>query len=59
MLRSGMYLFFQGARRAADTDFCSFGAYQKYSMGQLTWKIAGAWAGLVGLFATADYFASQ
>ncbi|CAL3967151.1 hypothetical protein PZA11_003549 [Diplocarpon coronariae] len=36
-----------------------FGAYRKYAAGELTWKIAGAWAGIVGLFATGDYFLSQ
>jgi cation transport ATPase len=36
-----------------------FGAYRKYAAGELTWKVAGAWAGVVGLFATGDYFLSQ
>lgn len=36
-----------------------FGAYRKYAAGELTWKVAGAWAGIVGLFATGDYFLSQ
>ncbi|KAF2456252.1 hypothetical protein BDY21DRAFT_59100 [Lineolata rhizophorae] len=39
--------------------FLSFGAYKKYSAGQLSWKVAGAWAGAVGLFAAGDYFLSQ
>lgn len=37
----------------------SYGAYRKYSAGELTWKLAGAWAGVVGLFAVADYYTSQ
>ncbi|KAI4792138.1 hypothetical protein E4T45_12798 [Aureobasidium sp. EXF-8846] len=36
-----------------------FGAYRKYNAGQLTWKVAGAWAGVVGAFALGDYYASQ
>ncbi|KAF2089743.1 hypothetical protein K490DRAFT_37860 [Saccharata proteae CBS 121410] len=35
------------------------GAYRKYTAGQLTWKVAGAWAGVVGLFAVGDYYVSQ
>ena len=37
----------------------SYGAYQKYSKGELSWKLVGAWAGVVGLFATADYYVSS
>lgn len=36
-----------------------FGAYRKYAAGELTWKVAGAWAGVVGLFVTADYYLSS
>ncbi|KAL1305313.1 hypothetical protein AAFC00_002215 [Neodothiora populina] len=36
-----------------------YGAYRKYSVGELTWKVAGAWAGVVGLFAVADFYTSQ
>lgn len=36
-----------------------FGAYKKYTAGQLTWKVVAAWTGVVGLFATGDYFLSQ
>lgn len=35
------------------------GAYRKYTAGELTWKIAGLWAGAVGLFAAGDYYLSQ
>lgn len=36
-----------------------FGAYRKYAAGELTWKVAGAWAGVVGLFVAADYYLSS
>jgi len=36
-----------------------FGAYRKYVAGELTWKVVGAWTGLVGLFAAGDYYLSQ
>ncbi|TIA29453.1 hypothetical protein D6C79_09932 [Aureobasidium pullulans] len=36
-----------------------FGAYRKYTAGELTWKVAGAWAGVVGVFALGDYYASK
>ncbi|CAD0083876.1 unnamed protein product [Aureobasidium vineae] len=36
-----------------------FGAYRKYTAGELTWKVAGAWAGIVGVFALGDYYASK
>ncbi|KAF2136687.1 uncharacterized protein K452DRAFT_302551 [Aplosporella prunicola CBS 121167] len=36
-----------------------FGAYRKYTAGQLSWKLAGAWAGALGLFGVADYYVSQ
>ncbi|KAG9545929.1 hypothetical protein KCU79_g16221, partial [Aureobasidium melanogenum] len=36
-----------------------FGAYRKYTAGELTWKVAGAWAGIVGIFALGDYYASK
>lgn len=36
-----------------------FGAYRKYAAGELTWKVVGAWAGIVGLFAAGDFYFSQ
>ena len=36
-----------------------FGAYRKYAAGELTWKVVGAWTGLVGLFAAGDYYLSS
>ncbi|CAG8962305.1 hypothetical protein HYFRA_00005360 [Hymenoscyphus fraxineus] len=36
-----------------------FGAYRKYAAGELTWKVVGAWAGVVGLFAAGDFYLSQ
>lgn len=36
-----------------------YGAYRKHIAGELTWKVAGLWAGAVGLFGVADYFVSQ
>jgi regulator of protease activity HflC (stomatin/prohibitin superfamily) len=35
-----------------------FGAYKKYAAGEMSWKIAGAWSGVVGLFVIADYYLS-
>jgi len=35
------------------------GAYRKYTAGELSWKVVGAWAGIVGLFATGDFYLSQ
>ncbi|KAF2639554.1 hypothetical protein P280DRAFT_550283 [Massarina eburnea CBS 473.64] len=35
------------------------GAYRKYVRDELTWKVAGAWAGIVGVFGAAQYFGSQ
>jgi hypothetical protein len=35
------------------------GAYRKYAAGELSWKTAGIWAGVVGLFAGADYWATR
>lgn len=35
------------------------GAYRKWVRDELTWKVAGAWAGVVGLFAVGDYYVSQ
>lgn len=37
----------------------SFGAYRQHQDGRLNWKVAGAWAGVVGLFGAADYYVSQ
>lgn len=36
-----------------------FGAYRKYINGELTWKVIGAWTGLVGLFAAGDFYLSK
>ena len=36
-----------------------FGAYRKYAAGELSWKVVGAWTGIVGLFAVGDYYLSQ
>ncbi|KAI9733808.1 MAG: hypothetical protein M1818_007075 [Claussenomyces sp. TS43310] len=36
-----------------------FGAYRKYAAGELTWKVAAAWTGVVGVFAAGDYYLSQ
>jgi len=36
-----------------------YGAYRKYAGGELTWKVIGAWAGIVGLFGVGDYYLSQ
>lgn len=33
--------------------------YRMHQAGTLTWKVAGAWAGAVGLFAVGDYYVSQ
>lgn len=35
------------------------GAYRKHAKGELNWGLVGTWAGVVGLFATGDYFLSQ
>ena len=35
-----------------------FGAYRKYAAGELTWKVVGAWAGVVGLFAAGNFYVS-
>ncbi|KAJ4289016.1 hypothetical protein N0V90_011358 [Kalmusia sp. IMI 367209] len=35
------------------------GAYRKYVRDELSWKVVGAWAGVVGLFAVGDYYVSQ
>lgn len=35
------------------------GAYRKYVRDELTWKVVGAWAGVVGLFAVGDYYVSK
>jgi hypothetical protein len=36
-----------------------FGAYRKYAAGELSWKVVGAWTGIVGLFALGDYYLSS
>ncbi|KAF1952312.1 hypothetical protein CC80DRAFT_518813 [Byssothecium circinans] len=35
------------------------GAYRKFVRDELTWKVVGAWAGVVGLFGVADYYVSE
>jgi F0F1-type ATP synthase assembly protein I len=35
------------------------GAYHKHKLGELNWGLVGTWAGVVGLFAAADYLVSQ
>lgn len=44
---------------AALGGLLGFGAYRKHQAGELTWKVAGLWAGAVGLFGVADYYVSQ
>ena len=44
---------------AAASAALGFGAYRKYAAGELTWKVVGAWAGVVGLFAAGDFYFSQ
>jgi hypothetical protein len=41
------------------TETSRYGAYKKYSAGELNWKVAGIWAGIIGLFAVGDYYLSQ
>ncbi len=36
-----------------------FGAYRKYAVGELSWKVVGIWTGVVGFFAVGDYYLSQ
>lgn len=36
-----------------------FGAYRKYAAGELSWKVVGAGAVVVGLFGLGDYYISQ
>ena len=35
------------------------GAYRKYVAGELTWKVVGVWAGVVGLFAAGEVYLSK
>ncbi|OQO02187.1 hypothetical protein B0A48_11739 [Cryoendolithus antarcticus] len=44
---------------AAVAGVLGVGGYRKHQAGELTWKVAGAYAGVVGLLATADYFVSS
>jgi hypothetical protein len=39
--------------------FLGYSAYRKYADGELTWKVVGIGAGVVGLFAVGDYYVSQ
>ena len=36
-----------------------FGAYKQNQEGKLDWKVAGLWAGAVGLFGAGDYYLSK
>ena len=36
-----------------------YGAYTKHAAGELDWKLAGIWAGVVGAVAVGDYYLSQ
>ncbi|ATZ55424.1 hypothetical protein BCIN_12g00220 [Botrytis cinerea B05.10] len=44
---------------AALSTGLGFGAYSKYAKGELTWKVVGAWAGVVGALAVGDYYLSS
>lgn len=44
---------------AALSATLGWGAYRKYVTGELTWKVVGAWTGIVGVFAAGDYFVTQ
>lgn len=44
---------------AAVGAFIGVGAYRLQQRGELTWKVASAWAGVAGLFAVGDYYISQ
>ena len=44
---------------AALGGLLGLGAYRKHVQGELTWKLAGLWAGAVGLFGVADYYVSS
>ena len=44
---------------AALSAALGFGGYRKYAAGELTWKLVGAWAGVVGVFAGGDFYHSQ
>ncbi|KAF2220967.1 hypothetical protein BDZ85DRAFT_290799 [Elsinoe ampelina] len=44
---------------AALGGLLGIGAYRKYTEGTFTWRVAGLWAGAVGLFGVADYYVSQ
>lgn len=35
------------------------GAYRKWVRDELSWKVVGTWAGVVGLFAVGDYYVSK
>lgn len=35
------------------------GAYRKYSAGELSWRVLGAWGGVVGVFAVGDWWVSR
>lgn len=36
-----------------------YGAYRKHLEGRLSWKLVGAWSGVVGAFGAVDYFVSK
>ena len=48
-----------GVLIVAGSAALGYGAYTKHAAGELDWKVAGIWAGLVGAVAVGDYFLSQ
>ena len=43
----------------AGTAALAYGGYQKYSVGELDWKLGGTAAAVVGVLAVGDYYLSQ
>ena len=48
-----------GALIVAGSAALGYGAYTKHMAGELDWKLAGMWAGAVGVLAVGDYYLSQ
>ena len=48
-----------GVLIVAGSAALGYGAYTKHIAGELDWKIAGIWAGAVGVLAVGDYYLSQ
>ena len=44
---------------SAFAGLLGIGAFRMHQQGTLTWKVASAWAGVVGLFGLGDYYISQ